>query len=232
MRKKMYIVEEKIKHSIKLYKEDLYTLEELLISQVSLCERIEDLEVSAHFKDRVLYKNSVEEIFAESHSESTDHFTLRIIGWNNDRQIDKRIEIVIYGLLKTISIKGDNQVWVMGIKEVLNKFFSDKKTFYSDIRRISPFIGGTLAGICLITMQLSFEEGNYITGILSFLTAAIAVGLSFALSLNKILPHSRIYLYSKSNTKVNYQTINAYIGTLVGFLTLIATIIIAYLTLK
>jgi hypothetical protein len=228
----MYTSNIKINKCLKFYKEDLFELERLIKENFPPSERREDFEIRAEFTNRVLYKHSLQELFEESPPPNNDKLSFRIIGWSNDRRIDKKIEVRLYGIVRDVEIQGENEVWVKGMHEMLKDFFLRRKTFYSGIKSTSSVIAGGILGLCLALVPSTFKAAHYFITSILIVMAMLALIISYPKNNNKLFPYVRINYFSKDEKKYDIAAINSLIGTVIGGLTLIATIIIGILTLK
>ena len=64
------------------------------------------------------------------------------------------------------------------------------------------------------------------------LIALASLIFSYPKNLNKVFPFLKINYLPKDDKKVNFPLINSIVATIIGLLTLIATIVIGILTLR
>jgi len=221
----MYTSEFKINKSIAIFKVDLFELEKLIRDNFTASKRKEDFEIRATCKDRVFSKLSMEELFSENLPLTNDRLMIKVIGWSEDKQINKSVEIRLSGILRDIEIEGDSEVWVEGMKIILKKFFNERKFFYSRFESSFSTLVAVILGLSFVIAVSTIKAGNYLlTGILILI---IILSLFFSSQkINKMFPYVKINYFPKESNKFNLKTKISLIMLGVSILTLIATIVL------
>lgn len=181
-----------------LYKDDLYELEALIRQNVKM-ERSADFEINVDVEDEYVTKQSVDELHLEKLPKRNYEIKFRGTGWDREKsgkQLVERIYVSLSGKMVFVSISGENQVWVYGVKQALNNYFKEKQTkyanFYSFLQYVPFFLlGSGISGLMFNHLHIS----------ISLLLIAGSVIYITLFNKNIIFPFMRINSYYRSEVK-------------------------------
>ncbi len=115
-------------HSCKIKKNDLLELIEIIKETFPDSDRKEDFEVSTNLLNISIHSNSIEDFLEHKElPEKLNRLSIRIIGWNHDRNIDKSIELVFYDNFINLNIYGEENAWVIGKYAEITDFLKEKR---------------------------------------------------------------------------------------------------------
>lgn len=185
------------------------------------------MDISFTYDERNFSKNSMEELFEMDLPLTSNNIEITLHAWDGD--IIKTISINL-SVFRNISIKGHDQIWVNGLKEVLVKFFKERKAITGTFNDFLGWFLVVLPGPLLILSFFSFTDGHYLFGVMSLILGVLGFTIIHPRILNKLFPYFIINFFSKEEKKRDIATIATVAGTIFGFLSFIATIVFGILT--
>lgn len=202
-------------------KEDLLELVEILKESFPPSNRKEYFEISTNFHGVYIRSNDIEEFL--KHKELPDklsRLSLRIIGWSENREIDKTVCITFYDNYISLNVNGKEQAWVLGKYVQIKDFLKKKRPWFWALNKAFPFIVGIIP-VPLLEVLVSFIKRGEI--IYSLSTTLFLLALLFTTIFyfkGTFLPYTQIILNPKKTilSKEN-------IAIIIALLTLIFTII-------
>lgn len=209
-----------------LYKDDMIELEKTLLKGIDKFQN-KELSYELIFEDSSMKFHSVEEIIKVVNTNKliNEIYINVIIRENNDMLSDiiKSIRISLCNLYNYISITSDDSVWMYGMKDVLIKFFDERKNIINKYFKLFFYSPSVVIGIVISRILTSLISQNYFQ-LLGICTLLIIVILLYKLLYKPYIIETKISLTDKPNLKLGeYLTILSIIIPL-----LIAFIIYVY----
>jgi hypothetical protein len=207
----------------RLFKEDIYTLVDILRSEIPTCTTKDDFEISTDIDGYYIRENDLDLFF--SRKELPNKFNklyIRIIGWKNDGnlEIDKSVNITLHVNYVDFQIASKNKIWFSGTSSLLLDFFKKRKPWFSFLDKILPFFSGVLPLIFLVAFIYLIKIQYYLFSVGAFILLAFSIVVATFYLKNKLVPFVEIILKPKKSI----LNINTFL-IIIGILTLIFTAI-------
>ena len=187
-----------IVHPLRLYKEDLLELEQVLkqdmtIKGDSFCTSVtvDDPKVSAK------RFHSFADILDHTHVKQARALTVDAREPDDTHQIDKHVQFMLNETLVDYRIHCHDEQWFNAKAEQLNEFFKTRKPWYGLFSKIFPVIANVMIIISLLLLVPVLRTGDHLPLIFPGLLFAYALVL-MVLGFNRIVfPYARVYLISR-----------------------------------
>ena len=169
------------------------------------------------YYENTTYKFKNLEELIDNFPENIEKMSLSIMDWK-DNKIVSKLTIDLQSNYNSYHISSKNETWFYGKKEKINRFFKEKKAWYSFINKGFPYISGTIQGIfialLIVFITIDIKISIFSLGIL------LLSKKSFSLyQKNKLFPINKIILEEKKAKSVEFWTL------IVAILTFIVTLI-------
>lgn len=178
--------EEKI-HPCYLKKDDLKSLVDIIKEDFPKSDRLEDFTISTWSDSLRVSENTLDSFLAQKKlPEILTKLTIRIIGWSEDRDINKSLEITFYDNYINLSISGSSETWVNGKHIQITKFLKKTRPLFWFLKLpIVYMIRGALFVFMMIGGYLMWEsifknkaiENSVFIGTLSILLLEWILGM-------------------------------------------------------
>ena len=194
-----------------------------------ISERKEDFEISTNLPNIAIRSNSIEDFL--KHEELPDKFnrlSFRIIGWSENREIDKSIQMIFYDNFINLYVDGIDQTWVLGKYSQITDFLRKKRPWFWALQKIFPSITGIIPLLSLIAIVYFIMVKAIIS---SISTTFFLIAWVFATVLyfkGTFLPYTQIILAPKKSF-LNKENIIIVVGVLCLIVSIIGGIIIPLL---
>ncbi len=211
-------------HPCKLEKNDLFELVKIIKKGFAETNRKEDLQIRSHIPNVSIYENSLEDFLKHKDIPNIiNRLSIEQIGWNNKREIDKKVSITFYDNFIDFDVSGFDEEWVLGKSMQIQNFLRKKRTKLFFLNRSSPILFGLLIPVGFYAILKSIKEFSLIPIILSVLFMISIVTLIILFFKGKFLPYTRIIIVPK---KMNKENIILLISILTLIISFIGSIII------
>ena len=216
-------------HPCKLERNDLLKLVKIVKETSPISERKEDFEISTNLPNIAIRSNSIEDFL--KHEELPDKFnrlSFRIIGWSENREIDKSIQMIFYDNFINLYVEGIDQTWVLGKYSQITDFLRKKRPWFWALQKIFPSITGIIPLLSLIAIVYFIMVKAIIS---SISTTFFLIAWVFATVLyfkGTFLPYTQIILAPKKSF-LNKENIIIVVGVLCLIVSIIGGIIIPLL---
>lgn len=216
--------EEKI-HPCYLKKDDLNSLVEIIKEDFPTSDRLEDFKISTWSDSLHVSENTLDSFLAQKKlPEILTKLTIRIIGWSENRNINKSVEITFYDNYISLSVSGSSETWVNGKHLQITKFLKKTRPIFWFLKLpIIYMIRGALFVFMLIG---SYSILEYIF-INKPIKNSILIGVFSILLLDWILgkvKYTKIYLteqqsfFEKHKDLITFITLMASIAGIIGII--------------
>lgn len=227
---KKYTKETKV-HPCRLTRSDLVGLEEVIRSDIKT-ERTKDFKVTCHIPNIDISENSINDFL--NHKDLPriiSRISLSIIGWSEDNNIDKSVDLIFYDSFITLRVSGTSETWVNGkFLQVVNLLRTKRPALW--FLKTTPvyMLRGSLFAILFyafgVMLKRLLSEGLNSIGIsLPILIVAISL---FDTALSKF-NYTEIYIEEKKSFIEKYNTAILIIGA-IGSIAAIISVILQILT--
>ena len=185
-------------HSCKIKKDDLLKLIEIIKETFPDSDRKEDFEVSTRLPNIRIHSNSIEDFLKhEELPDKLNRLSIGIIGMNQDRNIDKRVELTFYDNFIDLNVYGEDNTWVIGKYTVITDFLKKKRSWFWFIHtNVFYSIEGGIGMLLLIVLTSLVVHFITINEIMySIITVIILFILAYIYHLKKtIFPYIQIII--------------------------------------
>jgi hypothetical protein len=208
---------------IRLYRKDLIALEKLLKSDTNWSSGDFKIDIGHGYKTIPI--STFIELPTEDFPESTDDVSLKIIGWNSEREIENGVSMRFYHNHANYQIHSLNEVWFEGKISQLNSFFKKRKPWYSWLNATMPIIAPLLSWASLFIIFWGYyTKLPWVMFIASALfVSTIAVGwMSFK---ERLFPYVKVFFSDKPNNKSSYELITLILELAILIATIISIIV-------
>ncbi|PEJ37506.1 hypothetical protein CN689_00980 [Peribacillus butanolivorans] len=213
---------EKTYLSLKIYKEDLLELENLLLQKFS--EGIDRKNISLRTPNRNLSHETMQEILNHSQTVTKiDTLNISISKFAEDYSTIKSIRIYITKSSFSVVIEALDEIWVNGMAQFIKDFIKKRKSIVSKLSNYIPFLAGGLIGgnVTILAYAAKNNDINFI--IVGAILLILGLFLSNPFLIRKIIPIVRLSLNSKK--KMDILGISTVVGTIFGILSFIVSVI-------
>lgn len=140
-------------HPCKLEKRDLLKLVEIIKETFTDSDINNYFEISANFPETNIRSGNLEDFLNnEELPDKFDRLSIRILGFDQNREIDKNIDLTFYVNFISLNVSGKEKTWVKGKYTVITDFLKEKRPWFWFIyTNIFLVIEGALSIILLIT---------------------------------------------------------------------------------
>lgn len=223
---KKYTKETKV-HPCRLTKSDLIDIEEALRSDIKT-KRIEDFKVTCNILNINISENSINDFL--NHKvlpKIISRISLSIIGWSEDNNIDKSIDLTFYDNFITLRVNGDSETWVNGKFLQLGNLLKTKRPTLWFLKTAPVYmLRGALFVILVsglgVMVSRTFSGGINSVGVsLPILVLAISL---FDNALSKF-NYTKIYIEEKKSFIEKYNTVILIIGAIGSIAAIISVIL-------
>lgn len=216
----------KITDKIKLSKNDILELLDIVTKNIE--EHPNSMKLEVQFDNKTQTFKNKEELIA-NFPEEINSLSLNISDWKNIDETSKYKDIVSGIYIKMNTIYTDFQIysydenWFLGMKTKLLLFFKDKKSKYSLISRVFPFLSGALITLSSLLTISFLKIQNYFYFTL-FLMITIIIGIVMVKDFSgKFFPQTKFVL-KEENSQFSFNNIVGIftiIGGICGFILLV-----------
>lgn len=213
-------------HPCRLKKDDLMELVEILRESFSPSNRKEDFEISTNFHDVYIRSNDINEFL--KHKELPDklsRLSLRIIGWSENREIDKTVRITFYDNYISLDVNGTEKTWVLGKYMQIKDFLKNKRPWFWALNKAFPFISGIIPFPLLTVLAIFIKKGEIIYSLSTTLFLIAWLLTTIFYFKGTFLSYTQIILNPKKNI-LNKENITIIIALLTLIFTIIGGVII------
>jgi len=208
-------------HPCRLEKNDLLELIKIAKETFPTSDSKEDFVISTNLPDIHISSNSIEEFL--KHEELPDKFnrlSLTIIGWSENREIDKSVRMTFYDNYINLDVDGIQQTWVLGKDSQITDFLKKKRPRFWALHKVFPFITGIITLVSLSAL-VSFIKAKVM--IYSVSTALFLIAWIFATVFyfsGTFLPYTQIILTTRKPlfTKENITIIIAVLSLIISII--------------
>jgi len=208
-------------HPVILYKENLFTLEEILKKGFSLKD--DDLEITFGIEDVELTETSFVKLFSHPLPKHTD--VLSVVASNRQDGNNNYMKIDLNNALPHYYISSDDDNWFYGMKTKIDRYFSKLKPWYSFLRTSFSTVVSILIVFSVAGLIFGIVGGSIWLIILSSILLISGIGIGILGVNHSIFPQTRIFLTSKPSNKISIELIIAIVELIIVIATLIITIV-------
>lgn len=212
--------------SCKLTKEDLVNLVNLIKLDFPKTDRSEDFKISSYLEKIRISENDLEKFL--DHTELPDslkRLNLDLIGWDQQRNIDKNVKISFYDNSVRLDVSGNTESWVLGKYSQLTGFLNEKKSIFWFFNTIPGYIfQGVLPLISMVSavvmVGILIKSGFNTLNILLPITVSLTAFLSLRIAK---IPYCEIILKERrsfTDRYSNFINIVIFLGSIATILTL------------
>jgi hypothetical protein len=216
--------EEKI-HPCYLKKDDLKSLVDIIKEDFPKSDRLEDFKISTWSDSLHVSENTLDNFLAQKKlPEILTKLTIRVIGWSENRDINKSLEITFYDNYINLSISGSSETWVNGKHIQITKFLKNTRPFFWFLKLpIVSMVRGALFVFMMIGGYLIWEsifknksiENSIVIGTLSLFLLDWILGKIY---------YTKIYLTEQQSFFEKHKeliTLISLIGSIAGIIGMI-----------
>lgn len=209
----------------RLLKNDIISLVNIIKTDIKPSSRKEDFVIYSNLPNFSIRENDLDSFFNnELLPKKINRLCIEIIGWNEDKDIDKTIYITFYDNYVLLSIRGDNNTWVSGIYLQLTDFLRKKRPWFWFLNRIFPVLAGIFIPLSIFAFKYLILNKSYLlsisTGIFFILVVIAAI-----LNLQGIFPPYTQIIIEPKKSIISPQKILIIFAILTFFVTLIGVIV-------
>lgn len=185
-------------HSCKIKKNDLLKLIEIIKETFSDSDLKEDFKVSINLPNVRIHSNSIEDFLEHKElPEKLNRLSIRIIGWNQDQNIDKSVNLDFYDNFINLDIDGEENAWVIGKYAEITDFLKEKRSWfwfiYTNIFYGIEAVISVLLFIVFVSLIVHFININEM--IYSIITAIVLFIFAYGYHLKKkFFPYTQIII--------------------------------------
>lgn len=222
---KKYTKETKI-HPCRLEKSDLLAIENLVRSDVDT-RRVEDFKVSSNNGNVSISETSINDFLNHTGlPKILSGLSISIIGWSEDRNIDKSVDLTFYDHFISLRIGGDSEIWVNGKYEQITSFLRTKKPVLWFLKTTQLFM---LRGVLftILFSGLGIMISRFISGGIDSVGIRLPVMLLVVSLLDTVLSkfqYTKIYIEERKSFIEKYNSALLIIGAVGAVFTVIGVI--------
>ncbi len=208
-------------HPCRLEKADLSQLVEIIKKTFPISNRKEDFELSTNLPTITVRENSLEDFLKhEELPDKINRLSIRIIGWDENREIDRNIRITFYDNFILLDVAGFDQTWVIGKYSLITDFLKKKKPWFWALNIAFPYIAFLIPLLCGAALVYLIRANKIIYAVSTTIFMIASIYANILYNKGTFLPHTQIVLSPKISifSKENIMII-------IAIFTLIFTII-------
>lgn len=216
----------------KLELNDLNHLVEIITKTFSENERNKHFEILTRLDDLHIRSESLEEFLKHKELPNRlNNLSISITGWNENRDIDKSVRLLLYKTYTNLDVNGDEETWIIGKSSQINEFLKKKRPWHWLLNKIFPYATGVIFLISLFYLSYFLKNGEVIYSASSgiFFLSWILATIFFIKG--TFLPHVKIILY-RDKSLLNKENITILIAILSLIVSVIGGIILPLIDSK
>ncbi len=209
-------------HPCRLVKDDLPKLMGIIREGIPHSDRKEDLDIRTSFRHTGIHENSMEEFLQHAElPERLDRLTIRIIGWNENRQIDKTVNLVFNHHFIRLEASGTDETWVLGKHAQIRQFLKEKRSWFGFMNTAPlSFFFGVIQAASVVGFSYLFRNGA-VAAAVSTVVFSVAWLFAWILYMNeRLFPYVQILITPK-NSLVTKENVAVLIVVLTFLITLV-----------
>jgi len=213
-------------HPCKLNRNDLLKLIELLKEAFPFSDRKEDFTISTNLPNISIRANSIEDFL--EHEDLPDKFSrlsLEIIGWSEDREIDKAVRMIFYDNFISLDVNGAEQTWVLGKYSQIVDFLRKKRPWFGPLREIFLYTIGAIPLLSLFGLIYFIISNEIVYSISTTLLLIVWVIAGVFYFKGTFLPYTQIILRPKESP-LNKENLMITIAILSLIVSLIGAVVV------
>jgi hypothetical protein len=205
-----------------LYKKDLIILEKLLKSDIN--SKDDDYRIDIGHENKSTPISTITELTDEL-PESSNEVSIRIIGWNSEREIENGISIRLYHNYANYQIHAFNEVWFDGKRSQLNAFFRSRRPWYSWLNASIPFLTPLLSWAAIAIAIWGYRDGLIWATIIATLLFISVIVVGLLNYKQQLFPYVKVFFTDKPNRKLALEAIILVLELAILIATLLSIII-------
>jgi len=205
-------------HPSILYKEDIEKLIDILVS-TRKGEEVR-LEVNLTNNDQTINVSSYKELMEYASGIITDKCSITVRIWDEANNISSGVTITMHHNYINYQVHSLEEEWFLGKIRQLDRFFAQRKPWYSRIYWIKYIFPLFVAFGFLLSFK-AYELNKQTTLFYSLLYTLTTLVLSIIDSKSNLFPYVKLRLIQRKRISITYQLL----GLLLGILTLLVAII-------
>lgn len=204
----------------KIEKDDLYELMKIFKENIDIKGK-SDLKITANLPNISITEHNIDDFL--DHKELPNiikRLFLSIIGWSDNNEIVKKIDLTFYDNYIDLYIDGADEIWVLGQQKKISNFLKNKRPWFWFFHKIIPNLLGVMFPVSIYAFVHFIEKDMIFYSISSgiFITVWIFINIFYFKS--KIFPYTQIIIRDKEKF-LNKENITI----LLALLSLITSII-------
>jgi hypothetical protein len=206
-----------------LYKKDLIALEKLLKSDTNWKDDDFRIDVGHENKSTSIYTFS--ELPIDELPESSNEVSIKIIGWNSEREIENGISMTLYHNYAEYQIHALNEVWFDGKRSQLNTFFRSRKPWYSWLNGSIPVLLPLLSWAALAIAIWGYRYDLIWVLVIATLLFISVIVVGWLYFKQQLFPYVKVFFTDKPNRKLAIEVIMLVLELTILIATLLSIII-------
>ncbi|KML15060.1 anion permease [Bacillus altitudinis] len=204
---------DKTYYSIQLSKEDFLELEKILTDKFPPGNSRKSFTVRTPNRD--FSPMSMYGFLNEQVPQKIDSVSLDFSESTRDYPLVKYLRIYVSKVHINVSIEGTDEVWVQGMGQLLNTFFSERKSIVLQLANFIPYVAGGLIGINIGAVSVAIAREQILSAVLTGFLLLIGFNLANPFLMRKVFPLVKFSLFPKTRRDwLFFWTVTGSVGTI------------------
>lgn len=211
-------------HPCHLTREELIRLVEIVKTDFPDSSRKEDFEIGSNWDKARISDNSINDFLSHTNLPPVlSRLNIRLIGWSEERHIDKSVEITFYDNFIQVVVSGHSESWVNGKFIQIVDFLRTARPLFWFLESPPVYaLRGALWIIILAGTYWLWKEilygGSNSPGVKPILLYVLVLFLDWALSR---LKYTQIFLADKKSFVQKYNDLFIVVGFIAGIIAIV-----------
>ncbi len=182
--------------SVRLWRDDLFKLEEILVEDQST----DFLDIEVMFDNATRPFNSFKEVFTDNNlPESINKLRVKMKRWielEDGREILSGIDLCFYESYANCQLHSIDKNWFLGMRTQIKEFVKARTPWYAVLNKLEVLYPN-IALVLLFYSYIEYERGQYFYIILPIITAIMLFTITYLIHKQKLFPFVKIMLEEK-----------------------------------